>query len=430
MAANKTAYPRAPWLARRLFPVLATVGLVAVGMAATIWWGPMLEGQGAWTLPHDLWGAMAAASRLLHLNLAGLYTEPTRLVTFPGGVVILVPVVAVIEAAGLSLQVPGARLPQPGAWLLAGPYEIVISAVALFAADAIAERMGVTRPRRALLAAASAVALWSVSVRWGHPEDAVAVGLLLYGILALSDSRAGRSAWLVGAAVAVQPLVLLALPIVLVVIEPRRLAGYLARAAAPGAVLLGAAALANWQATFDAVTSQPNYPTVNHPTAWTSLVPHLGDGTVAAGPARVVAILAACGCALVVSRRWRQARHPARWSPETLGGVLWWVAVALALRSVFEPVMTAYYLWPVLAVALITASRSWPHLVATSLAAAALTGVSQIPWQSPWTWWAPMIAGLALTLFLARVPAPRVAATVAGAEAAPSQGGRGARFTG
>src|SRR5262249_42695946 len=55
VAANKTAYPRAPWLARRLFPVLATVGLVAVGMAATIWWGPMLEGQGAWTLPHDLW---------------------------------------------------------------------------------------------------------------------------------------------------------------------------------------------------------------------------------------------------------------------------------------------------------------------------------------------------------------------------------------
>src|SRR5262249_62254795 len=135
-----------------------------------------------------------AAGRLLHLSVAGLYTGPPRLVTFPGGVVILVPVVAVIEAAGLSLQVPGTQLPQPGAWLLAGPYEVIVSAVALFAADAIAERMGVTRPRRALPAAASAVALWSVSVRWGHPEDAVAVGLLLYGILALSDSRAGRSA--------------------------------------------------------------------------------------------------------------------------------------------------------------------------------------------------------------------------------------------
>jgi len=178
------------------------------------------------------------------------------------------------------------------------------------------------------------------------------------------------------------------------------------------------------------VTSQPNYPTVNHPTPWTSLVPHLGDGTVAAGPARVVAILVACGCALVAARRWRAARHAARWSPETLGELLWWVAVALALRSVFEPVMTAYYLWPVLAVALITASRSWPHLIATSLTAATLTGLSQIPWQSPWTWWAPMIAGLALILFFARVPVPRVATSLAGADAAPSQGGPGARFTG
>jgi hypothetical protein len=33
-----------------------------------------------------------------------------------------------------------------------------------------------------------------------------------------------------------------------------------------------------------------------------------------------------------------------------------------------------------------------------------LTFVSQEPWRSPWSWWAPMIAGLALTLFLARLP--------------------------
>ncbi len=43
------------------------------------------------------------------------------------------------------------------------------------------------------------------------------------------------------------------------------------------------------------------------------------------------------------------------------------------MRSVFESVMVAYYLWPVLAMALIAASRSWPRLVATCLAAAAIT---------------------------------------------------------
>ncbi len=180
----------------------------------------------------------------MHLDLSGLYTPPTGLIAFPGAALILVPVVAIIDAAGLGLGAPGAQNAQPGAWLLAGPYEIALSAVALFAADSIAERLGVARPQRAVLAAAEAVALWSVSVRWGHPEDAVAVGLLLFGILALSESRARRSAWLIGAAVAVQPLVLLAVPVVLAVLEPRRLAGFLARAAVPGRAAAGAAAAA------------------------------------------------------------------------------------------------------------------------------------------------------------------------------------------
>jgi hypothetical protein len=112
----------------------------------------------------------------------------------------------------------------------------------------------------------------------------------------------------------------------------------------------------------------------------------------------------ACGCALIVGRRWRSARQKARWDRQTLLEVLWWAAVALALRSVFEPVMVAYYLWPVLALSLITASRSWSRLLATSLSAVTLTVASQVPWQSAWAWWAPMIVLLALTILFARVP--------------------------
>jgi hypothetical protein len=396
----------ARWLRRRLFPLLATVGLIAFGMASTTWWGPSLLSKPGWSLPDDLWATLAAAQRLIHGNLGGLYTPPTRLITFPGAAVILVPIVAIIDVAGLSLQVQNAHNLHPGVWLLAGPYEIALSAVALFAADAIAERLGADRAKRAVLALASAVALWSVSVRWGHPEDAVAVGLLLYAILALSKSGTGRAAWLTGAAVAIQPLVLLAVPIVAAVIEPRRLAGFLARAAAPAAVLLGAAAAANWTATIHAVTSQPNWITVDQATPWASLAPHTGTGqTVAAGPARVLAILVACACALVAGRRWRAARGAPSWSPDVLAEVLWWTAVALALRSVFEPVMVAYYLWPALAVALIPASRSWSRLVPASLAAAVLTLVSQLTWRGPWSWWAPMIALLGLTLYFARAPA-------------------------
>ena len=400
-------------LAARLLPLLATAGLIAIGMASTVWWGPDLLRSSAWALPHDLWGTLVAARRLAHLDLGGLYTQPTSLITFPGAAVILVPIVVVIDAAGISLQLPGPLYPRPAAWLLAGPYQTALSAVALFAADALAERLGVSWRKRALLAVASAVALWNVSVQWGHPEDAVAVGLLLYGILALSRSRTSAAAWLTGAAVATQPLVLLALPFLLVAIRPRQLAGFLTRAAAPGVMLLGAAAAANWQATFSAVTSQPNSPTVNHPTLWTSLAPQLSDGSVAAGPARVIAILVASGCALTVGRRWRATRDTGLWDPDTLAQLLWWTAVALALRSVFEPVMVAYYLWPALAVALITASRSWPRLVATSLTSATLSLGSQVSWHGAWSWWVPMVVGLGLTLFLARVPSRKQASSAA-----------------
>lgn len=394
---------RVPWATRRLFPLLATAALIAVSMGSTTWWGPLITGTHGWVVPDDLWGTLSAAQRLVHLDVAGLYTRPTGLVGFPGTAVILVPVAALIDAAGISLQLPGAHNLYPAAWLLAGPYEMAISAVALFAADALGERLGADRPKRAVLVAASAVAVWCVSVEWGHPEDAVGVGLLLFAILALSRRKAPRSAWLMGAAIAVQPVVLIALPLILIALEPRRVAGYVIRAAAPAVVLLGAAAAANWPATVRAVTNQPNWPGVDHPTPWTSLAPHLSGGAVAAGPFRLTAIGVAFMAAVILGRHF-SAERGQTWDPQTLQQFLWWTALALALRSVFEPVMVAYYLWPVLAVAVIAAARDWPRLAATSVLVTVITFASQVSWRGPWTWYATMIAGLAVTLFVARLP--------------------------
>jgi hypothetical protein len=397
--------PSAPWLARRLFPLIATVALVVIGMLSTTWWGPAMAGRTAWALPDDLWGTLAAAGRLLHLHLGGLYTQPTGLITLPGAAVILVPVAAVADALGIPLAIQSAHNPQPAVWLLAGPYEVALSAVTLFAADAIAEHLGTPWFRRAALTLAEVATLWSVSVRWGHPEDAVAVGLLLYAILALARDRPNRSAWLAGAAIVIQPLVLLAVPVLAMAMPPRRLPGFLARAAAPAVVAVGAAAAANWDATYAAVTSQPNFPEINHPTPWAALSPHIARGVIAAGPARIVAILVACACAVAAGRRWRAARGT-EWDAGTLRDVLWWAAFALALRCAFEPVVVAYYLWPALAVALVVASETWSRLIAAGIVATVLTFVSQASWHGVWIWWAPMMALLALTLLLARVPLP------------------------
>ncbi len=385
--------------------MLATALLILVAMMTTTLLEPHVFNHSAWTVPDDLWGTLLAAQRLVQLNVGGLYTQPTGLITFPGAAIILAPAVAVNDALGLSLAPQGPANAQPLTWLVAGPYTIGISSVALLAADALAERLQVSQGKRAFLAAASAVVLWNVAVEWGHPEDAVAVGLMLLAILAQSEQRLSRAAWLSGVAIAVQPLVLLALPVMLATaVEPRRLAGFLARAATPGAVVLGAAA-ANWSATYRAVTRQPNWPGVDHPTPWTPLAPHLAGGTVAGGPGRILAIVLACLCAPLAARRLRDARSGARWHTSTLRELLWWVALSLSLRSFFEPVMVAFYLWPALAVALLAATRDWRPLLSTSALAVAVSIGAQSAWRSPWGWWGLMVAGLALTLFLADGPA-------------------------
>ncbi|HEX7163041.1 MAG TPA: hypothetical protein VF223_17630 [Trebonia sp.] len=393
---------------RRMFPLVASVGLILVGMFTTTW-GPTLIGQKEWALPYDLWGTLIATTRLAHGNIGGLYAPPTGLISLPGAAVILVPCAALISALGLSLVIPGPHNLHPPVWLLAGPYQIALCCVTLFAADALAEELGVRLPKRGLLAAASAGILWSVSARWGHPEDAVAVGLLLYAVLAQGRGRLVLAGWLAGAAVCVQPLVLLALPVMLALLPWRRMAPFLVRAALPSVVLLGVTAVANWHDTYTSVTSQPNSPVINHPTAWTVLAPHMANHNVAAGPFRLATIVLACLCALAIRRRW-QARvaagadaKPSAWPAPLLTEVLWWVALTLALRSFFEPVMVSYYPWPPMAVALIPAAAlSWPRLVAAGVLAGGLTAAAQGPSHAVWIWWVPIVAGLVVLLVLAR----------------------------
>jgi O-antigen/teichoic acid export membrane protein len=54
----------------------------------------------------------------------------------------------------------------------------------------------------------------------------------------------------------------------------------------------------------------------------------------------------------------------------------------------------------------VVASESWSRLVPAGIVAAVLTFVSQGAWRGIWTWWAPMITLLALTLLFARMPLP------------------------
>ena len=406
---------------RRWVPLLGSVVFVLIGMLTTAWGPTHILGRPEWALPYDLWGTLIATVRLAHGNIGGVYAPGTGLISLPGAAVILLPCAAVINALGLSLQIPGPQNLHPAVWLLAGPYEMALSCVTLFAVDALAERLGVGRWKRALLTAISLGILWSPAARWGHPEDTVAVGLLLYAVLAQSNDRVVLAGWLTGCAVCVQPLVLLALPVQLALLPWRRMVPFLVRAAVPSAVLVAAAAIANWHDTYTSVTSQPDSPVINHPTIWTSLAPQLANQNVAAGPFRLATIVLACLCALVIRHRWQarlteqqdyeMAETPAAadrpgspgWPDALLADVLWWVAFTLALRSFFEPVMVSYYPWPPMAVALIPAATlSWRRLVAVGLVAGGLTAAAQGPSHAIWIWWVPIVAGLAVLLALAR----------------------------
>ncbi len=413
-------------LKRRTVPLIGSTLFVLIGVFTTTWGPTHLMHRAEWALPYDLWGTLDATVRLSHGNVGGIYAPGTGLISLPGAAVILLPCAALINALGLSLQLPGPHNLHPAVWLVAGPYQMAISCVTLFAADALAERLGVSWWKRALLQVASLGILWSPSPRWGHPEDAFALGMLLYALLAQSNGRIALAGWLTGCAVCVQPLVLLALPVQLALLPWRRMLPFLVRGALPSAVLLAAAAIANWHDTYLSVTSQPNSPVINHPTVWTSLAPQMANQNVAAGPFRLATIVLACLCAFAVRRRWQaQAQPPGRagrpgpgrpepgaleWPAALLADVAWWVAFTLALRSFFEPVMVSYYPWPPMAVALIPAAAlGWRRLWLAGLLAGGLTGAAQGPSHAVWIWWVPLVAGLVILLALcypARVTRP------------------------
>ena len=90
-----------------MFPLIASAGLIVIGMYTTTW-GPTLLGRTEWALPYDLWGTLIATTRLAHGNIGGLYAPPTGLISLPGAAVILLP----CAAADLGAR-PVARHPGP-----------------------------------------------------------------------------------------------------------------------------------------------------------------------------------------------------------------------------------------------------------------------------------------------------------------------------
>ena len=386
----------------------------------TTTWGPSLIGRTEWALPYDLWGTLIATTRLAHGNIGGLYAPPTGLISLPGAAVILLPCAALISALGLSLAIPGPHNLHPAVWLVAGPYQIALvlrhrcSPPTRWPSGSACARWkrGPARRRRARASCGRSRA------RWGHPEDAVAVGLLLYAVLAQSNGpdRGGRAGW-PGRPSASSRSCCSPCRCMLALLPWRRMVPFLVRGALPSAVLLAATAIANWHDTYQSVTSQPNSPVINHPTVVDLARPADGQPQrrgravpaghdrarlpVRAGRPAPLAVpgqrgrrstaagdAPACRGTACRTTAAGEAADPAPgsgnvppWTAALLADVLWWVAFTLALRSFFEPVMVSYYPWPPMAVALIPAATlagraCWPRACWRAALPAAAQGPS------------------------------------------------------
>jgi hypothetical protein len=375
---------------RRQWPMLVTAAVLVTGMAYSLLWGPVVRNQGSWTLSGDIWGAYRSAHFIAWGSLGSVYAASTRIVTFPGILLLFAPLAMLTGSLGMTESFPFLT-PHPTAWLLLGPYEILIGCAALFACDALAERLEISSGRRVVLSVAEGMVLWPVLVAWGHPEDALALALAVYATVFALDDRWRGAGWLFGAAIATQPLVVLMLPVLLARSGKREARPLLVRSGLPAIVLLATPLVAQFHATAHVLLTQPNFPRIDHATPWTALAPKLGgvgrDIAVAAGPGRVVAVVGACVLGWW-ARRWRD-------QPDLL---VWAAATALALRCLTESVMDDYYVWPALALGLIVAARvsRWRQTVGV-FTAVAVTVCAETHFGE-WLWWSTVNAGLLIVL--------------------------------
>jgi hypothetical protein len=373
--------PFPAYLAERVVPVLGSAVFIVIAVSYGLWWDPVVHHVDAWWVPGDFWLNYFSTSALIHGHLGTVYAPPTGVVTFPGVLVLLAPAVALSQSLHLSIGMPFSAVSTPTSWLVLEPFDLLAASLALFSLDAVARRLEVPAHRRWILTAAEGVALWDLLVNQWHPEDAFAVALALWALLAAFDGRWRRAGWLLGIGIAFQPLVVLALAAVVAMAPRRNAVGLVARAGVPAVLLLAGPLIANPRVTLRAVIDQPSYPLLDHPTPWIHFAPHLGPGVVATGPARLAGVIIATAVSWAVCRRTRRAEL-----------VVWIVAVCFATRSLFESVMVAYYIWPPLALALVVAARSTrARFVAACVFSSLGTMLALRDWRGEWVYWSVLL---------------------------------------
>ena len=216
------------WIDARAVPLIVTMVLAVAGASYSFIW--MVVAHHGWQSYSDLWNSTGLALGIGHGHFASVYSPSSYLDSPPGFEFLLAPVMVVGHALGLGTTAAQSSTKVFGVLLAA--VATAYGCTVLFALDAVARRWEFSDARRVALAVVAGLGVVSAAVFWGHPEDCIALALVVWAALAVDRRGAGglrRAGWLLGLAVACQPLALLAVaPIVACAAVARRVVGRLA----------------------------------------------------------------------------------------------------------------------------------------------------------------------------------------------------------
>jgi hypothetical protein len=355
------------------------------GLAYSIFWPAVVHG-GTLKLaaPSDLWDLAGSSSALIHGHFSHIYVHNGALTSPPAFEFLLAPVILFGQLLGLTVPIHQNGGPI-GLWFVLGPAAIFLGSSALFAIDAVARYWQFSERDRLLLALTGGAAVANVVVGWGHPEDCLALALLLWAALALERDEASatpRAALLLGAAIACQPFAVLGVAPILARLGWPAAARVSWRLALPSLLVLVPPLIGEGHRTLEVLIRQPFQPKFISYTPLTHWAPSISPGVLGGGPTRLVATVAGVILSVAVCRR--------RFDLATVLGM---TAVAIFLRLLLETELNWYYFWPVAALCLLLARRgSWTRfsLCAASVLVSMVLGNHRV--HNIDVWWPAMMA--------------------------------------
>ena len=383
------------WVVKRSVPVAVTALVVAAGLLYTISW--TVVSHHGWQSVSDLWNSAGISLAIAHGHWASVYGGGSQLDSPPGFEFLLAPFMALGHAVGFKTAAE-AHGHYPVFWLVLAAFCTVLASSVLFALDSVARLWGLPEGRRLALSLLAGAGVVSATVFWGHPEDCIALALVIWAALAVeNDGAAGgrgmvRAAWLLGAAVACQPLALLAVAPVVARFGWRSLARVGWRVALPSVVVVLPELVTHGADTLHRIVDQPFLPADESSTPFTHLARSLGHGMYGGGTLRSVATVLAVALGWAVCRR--------RFDLPTVFVVM---AAAFTLRVGLESELLGFYFYPVVALSLLLTvrARSWSWFSLCSVLSVVSLVLGNRRAHDVVAWWPAMMVTTVLMLALA-----------------------------